>query len=173
MGQIRFPKPVLLISAVCFSDDQVFDKSLAHLEGLYGPVQVRGECFKFSHTSYYLREMGSDLKKIYIAFERLVDPGVLATIKIFANQIEKENSSLGKRLINIDPGYIEAPKLVLATTKNYAHRIYIGQGIYGDVQLFWREGHFRTNPWTYPDYQEPKHLEFFEKLRKNYMTQIN
>ncbi|HNY92028.1 MAG TPA: DUF4416 family protein, partial [bacterium] len=77
----------------------------------------------------------------------------------------------GRRRVNLDPGYSEAAKLVLATTKNFGHRIYLGQGIYGDVQLFWRKGRFQSNPWTYPDYLEAKSLEFFSALRQDYLKE--
>ncbi|NIA31425.1 MAG: DUF4416 family protein, partial [Actinobacteria bacterium] len=99
------------------------------------------------------------------------DPMEIVSIKLKSNKIESFFSKDAKRSVNIDPGYIETPKLVLATTKNYGHRIYLGQGIYGDVQLYWRNGVFRTNPWTYPDYREMDTLNFLTKVRKKYLSQ--
>jgi hypothetical protein len=137
----------------------------------WGPISSRTDPFPFDHTTYYQAEMGVHLSKLFCAFSRLIDPQQLVEFKLATNRIEEETAVEGRRRINLDPGYLEAAKLVLATTKNFSHRIYLGQGIYGDVQLFWRDGRFQGNPWTYADYLESESLRFFTTLRQDYMKE--
>ncbi len=172
MGAIKKPKDVCLIAALCYNKPELKEASLKILQKKYGAVEYITAPVLFSHTAYYAEEMGASLEKIYFSFEKLVDPEQLPDIKLFANSIEEKFSTKGKRNVNIDPGYIETPKLVLATTKNFSHRIYLGKGIYGDVQLFWRNGRFNANPWTYPDYKETDTRLFFEKVRNAYFQRI-
>lgn len=134
-----------------------------------GPIALAGEPFHFDHTQYYEAEMGAPLEKAFYAFQELIDPAQLAKFKLLSNEIEEEFSTQSKRKVNLDPGYIEAAKLVLATTKNYGHRIYLMTGIYGDVQLYWRNGQFQFNPWTYPDYQDERTLRFLTEVRDIYL----
>ncbi len=172
MGIPRVAEKVCLISAVCYQKDVQLDDVLQKMTNSFGQIDEKSETFLFTHTQYYLKEMGADLFKFFCSFKMFIDPMKIVAVKLESNTIENSFRKNGKRTINIDPGYIETPKLVLATTKNYGHRIYLGQGIYGDVQMFWRNGDFKTNPWTYPDYQEEKTREFFSKIRKKYLSQI-
>lgn len=172
MGKITFPEKVRLISAICYRDTELKDVIVQKLEATFGPINNISTTIDFSLTNYYEDEMGNDLLKSYVSFKELIDPITLPDIKIFTNEIEDEYSQNGNRTINIDPGYIELAKLILATTKNFSHRIYIGKGIYGDVQLYWKGGCFNTNPWTYPDYKINEIKSFFEKIRKEYFEQI-
>ena len=93
-------------------------------------------------------------------------------LKIQTNKIEEKYSENNKRRINIDPGYVTQAKLVLATTKNYSHRIHLAKGIFGDVHLTVYKGKFKPNPWTYPDYKEKFVLEFFDNVRKIYLESL-
>jgi len=138
----------------------------------YGPVGDRPEIITFQYTAYYEQEMGPSLKKAYYYFTNFIQPADLPDIKLLTNSIEEKLSTGGRRSVNIDPGYIEVPKLILATTKNFSHRVYIGKGIYGDVQLIWQRGAFQPNPWTYPDYKEEKIRRYFAQIRNNYFKRI-
>ena len=171
MGILRIAEKVCLISAVCYQKDVHLDDVLQKMTETFGTIDEKSDLFTFTHTQYYLKEMGKELFKFFCSFKALIDPMEIVSIKLESNRIENFFSKDTKRSVNIDPGYIETPKLVLATTKNYGHRIYLGQGIYGDVQLYWRNGAFRTNPWTYPDYREMDTVNFFTKVRKNYLSQ--
>ncbi|MBN1560300.1 DUF4416 family protein [candidate division KSB1 bacterium] len=171
--EIRTPKNVCLVAALCYGDEGVKERANARLVAAYGPIEHSSARIAFTFTSYYENEMGRELIKEYISFSHPIDPATLPDVKIFTNDLEKQFAREGRRIINIDPGYIEAAKLVLATTKNYNHRIYIGKGIYGDIQLYWRQGRFHPNPWTYPDYQENSVRRFFEQVRVNYFKQIS
>jgi hypothetical protein len=173
MGTIQLPKKVCLICAVCYQSTELKDQALDKLQNLYGPLWRISELLTFTHTHYYEKEMGDDLKKLYVSFAEPVDPGDLAKIKRSTNALEQQWCTGGGRKINLDPGYIELAKLVLASTKNFSHRIYIGEGIYGDVQLVWQAGRFHANPWTYPDYQEKRIVTFFETIRKEYQKKLD
>lgn len=170
MGRIKLAAPVCLISAICFSDRAAAENALVLMTSQWGDLLARSDEYAFRYTQYYGQEMGEELYKFFIVFSRSIDPEKLVEIKLFTNEIEKRSSLAGHRRVNLDPGYLEAAKLVLATTKNFGHRIYLGRGIYGDVQLFWRHGQFQTNPWTYPDYQEPSALRFFTAVRESYLS---
>ncbi len=169
MGTVRNAAPVQLICAVCYQDDAIRRLAVNQLLALYGPSSQRSPVLLFDHTKYYQDEMGAPLHKYILAFDGLIDPMDAVEIKWATNRIEARYAAGGKRRINLDPGYLEAAKLILVTTKNFSHRIYLGRGIYGDVQLFWRHGGFQANPWTYPDYLEKSTLEFLTLLRKNYL----
>ncbi|HOT97151.1 MAG TPA: DUF4416 family protein [bacterium] len=171
MGIARPAAPVRLICALCYREESDRDSACDQLERAWGPISARTEPFPFIHTTYYEAEMGEGLRKFYCAFKQLIEPMEIVAIKLATNQIEAGLATAGRRRVNIDPGYIEAAKLVLATTKNFSHRIYLGQGIYGDVQLFWQGGRFKSNPWTYADYLDPAILEFFTSIRQDFMKE--
>lgn len=170
MGSIRMPAPVCPILALTYQQREQADQALEWFREKAGEVSTSSEPFTFIHTRYYEPEMGSDLSKIFYAFADLMDPADLVSLKRYSNHIEERLSVQGRRRVNLDPGYLEAAKLILATTKNFSHRIYLGQGIYGDVQLYWRDGRFQCNPWTYPDYQDATTLAFFTRVRDHYLT---
>jgi hypothetical protein len=96
----------------------------------------------------------------------------LAAIKRQTNDLEAGSSVEDRRQVNIDPGYVSLSKLVLATTKNHAHRIYLSDGIYAEVTLHYRDGAFRGYPWTYPDYASSEYCALFQKVRDLYRRQL-
>lgn len=142
----------------------------------FGPLDYESEIFDFDHTEYYQSEMGSHLIRKFISFEQLIDPGKLADIKLKTIEIEKKFADrVGeeyRRKINIDPGYMELSKIVLASTKNYSHRIYLGKGIFAEVTLIRKDNKFKFLQWTYPDYVNPIALAFFENIRQTYKNQV-
>jgi hypothetical protein len=171
MGDVRLAEKVCLISAICIAPavQGKVPQILKELTELWGPISEMSPILLFNHTEYYKKEMGKDLSKFYCSFEQFIPPMEIVQIKHQSNKIEEKYSKKDKRQVNIDPGYIETPKLILATTKNFSHRIYLGDGIYGDVQLIWRGGRFIGNPWTYPDYLEKDTISFFTSVRNTYM----
>ncbi|MGH7491375.1 MAG: DUF4416 family protein [bacterium] len=172
MSTIKPHAPVALFVAALYSP--VFSDARA-AELIYedfGKPLLPGLFFDFTFSSYYEEEMGRNLRKAFFLLDLLIDPSQLPAWKLRAMELEKQRAAAGKRTINLDPGYLDAPKLVLATAKNFAHRIYLGLGVYADVQLYVKNGLFQTNPWTYPDYQLPAHLHFFAQGRKLYMEKI-
>jgi hypothetical protein len=172
MGKIIIPPNVKLIMAVTFVNENLITKVKNILEKKFGKIDSESRVYNFTHTAYYEKEMGSNLRKFFISFKKLIRPEKLAEIKIFTNNLEDKFAKNNKRQVNIDPGYIADAKLILATTKNYDHRIYLKKGIYGDVHLRFREGTFKPNDWTYADYRESFIINFFNEVRENYLGQL-
>lgn len=126
----------------------------------------------FDRTRYYAREMGWPLYRRFVCFEELISPETLVDVKVTTNAIEGGYLIQGNRQVNIDPGYISAERLVLATGKNYVHRVYIGKGIYADLTLVFMRGSFRPLEWTYGDYSAPEMIAYFNELRSAYMEKL-
>ena len=166
MSILKPPAPAALFVAAlyapAFTDDDVAELISENFDRPLLP----GVVFAFTFSDYYEEEMGKGLRKTLFILERLIDPAELPEWKLRAMALEERYARQGKRTINLDPGYLDSPKFVLATAKNFAHRIYLGRGVYADVQLYVKDGKFQTYPWTYPDYKLPAHLAFFEQARK-------
>lgn len=172
MGKIKEPLPVKLIASIFTASGELLEEAKVRLVQEFGLVDYESELLSFDHTTYYAAEFGENLKRRFVAFEEFVHPGELAEIKLRTNALEMEWAVGGKRRINIDPGYVSHSKLVLATTKNHAHRIYLGRGIYAEVTLHFRDGTFRGWPWTYPDYSSSPLIALFNQIRGLYVKQL-
>jgi hypothetical protein len=172
MGQIHAPWPVKLVASLFGAHQELLDAAERALAERLGPLDYRSPALCFDHTHYYEDEFGARLQRRLVAFEKLADPADLASIKVFSNTLEQQWLDQGRRCINLDPGYVTRAKLVLATTKDYAHRIYVGQGIYAEVTLSYREGDWRPWPWTYPDYRSEAYLQILREIRALYVAQL-
>ncbi|MCU0644586.1 MAG: DUF4416 family protein [bacterium] len=172
MGQPRIALDVKLFAAVTFNDEGIFDVTKTALIEKFGAIQIISKIFDFNFTEYYADEMGLNLKKQFLGFEKLIRPEALPDMKLLTNEIEAAFLSNGRRQVNIDPGYLTGANVVLATTKNFDHRMYLGKGIYGDVHLRYRREKFHFNEWTYPDYKDMMAIDFFARLRKVYMKEF-
>jgi hypothetical protein len=178
MGTISAPAPVLALVAVTSHHDEAFAWSTHQLIAQLGPVALTSRSFAFDQTDYYATTMGSDLRKQFLAFQRLLDPAQLSHLKVATNRLETEFQALRDwpepRALNLDPGYLSQDKLVLASTKNHAHRLYLAEGIYAEITLQYRGRRWQTCPWTYPDYQHPDYHAFFmlcrDELRRRLLT---
>ena len=142
------------------------------LSHYWGPPDLVGPWWPFTATGYYTQEMGFGLGRLLVAFLHLADPAQLAQWKIFTNGIEERLSLAGRRLVNLDPGYLSRERLVLATGKNFSHRLYLGSGIYGDLTLIYAQGTFQPLAWTYPDYARGQMPELLLLVRKKYLWQL-
>ncbi len=171
MGQVGKVSPVKLLAGLITADLLLFAAVKERLEKVWGPVDCVSEIMDFNYTRYYEEEMGSPLYRQFISFQELVDPGSLAPRKLFTNSLENELAADGKRRINIDPGYLAPAKLVLATTKDRAHRIYLRDGIYAEVTLLYYRGRFTPLPWTYPDYRTSGYHQYFLQVREKCLRQ--
>jgi hypothetical protein len=142
----------------------------------YGPIALASRPFSFHHTKYYQPTMGENLQKQLVAFEQLVPEEQLATIKLQTNQLECDLATSGafaeERPLNLDPGLLTLGKIVLATTKDQAHRIYLGNGIYAEVTLRFHDGAYEPWPWTYADYREPAVRATLKEFRDYYRKRI-
>ena len=162
--------PVLLILAAFSRHAEALDWTRAAAEEAWGPVALASERFEHRETNYYEPTMGPDLQKCFFAFESLVDPAELAACKETSIRWEAEYQQLGRhaelRPLNLDPGYVTEAKLVLATTKDRDHRIYLDRGIFAEVTLHFQRGAWQARPWTYPDYQRADYHAFFTLCRE-------
>ena len=172
MATARRPQPVKLIASLLAGEPALLAEAKARLGGLFGPLDFESELLPFEHTDYYHAEFGPHLRRSIVTFERLIDPGDLPSIKHQTNELEWALAEGGKRRVNIDPGYVSLGKMVLASTKNHAHRLYLGQGIYGEGTLVFQKGHFRAWPWTYPDYASERYRRLFDQIRARYKAQL-
>ncbi|MBC7234192.1 MAG: DUF4416 family protein [Chloroflexi bacterium] len=172
MGKIKEPPPVKLIASIFTADETLLAVARGALANRFGPIDYQSELLPFNHTTYYAREFGEGLVRQIIAFAELIPPDRLAEIKRITNDLEMTWAVEGRRRVNVDPGYVSLGKLVLATTKDYSHRIYLGQGIYAEVTLQYRHGAFHPWEWTYPDYASPRYIEIFTEIRRLYAAQL-
>ncbi len=174
MGAIHEFEPEKLIIGVIYNDKEVFDSAMSMIFEEFGDSDGMCEEFSFSDefSDYYDSELGGKgIRRIY-SFERLVDPSRQAEIKEFTNEVEKKFSdSLGNRKINLDPGFINHGRLMLATTKETGFRIPLERGIYTELTLFWARGGWQKLPWSYRDYQSERVQGFLIKVRKKYLAQ--
>lgn len=166
------PKPAKLVIGLFMSDRALLPEMSDALVAHYGPLDLVSDWFAFDYTDYYRKEMGPDLSRRMLAFKTLIDPRSLPEIKISTNTLEQEKARDGSRRVNIDPGYLVPERFVLATGKNFSHRIYLDKGIYADLTLIYSKGRFQTLPWTYPDYAAANMLEFLETVRAAYLTEL-
>jgi len=171
VGRIKKHQPVKLIIGFIFKEEDAFDKAKCLLKRRFGEIDYESQTLPFIHTDYYEKEFGKDLKRKFISFKKLIRPEDLASIKITTNIIEQKLSQRGLRSINIDPGYLDMAKLILASTKDYRHRIYLNQGIYAEITLFYENGGFCTWEWTYPDYRTTDYIAIFNRIRDIYMLE--
>ncbi|MDR1401281.1 MAG: DUF4416 family protein [Endomicrobium sp.] len=173
MGVVGTPGKAKLFCGVIYCGEEVKQRSFAVLEEKLGKIDLISDVITFNFSNYYNSEMGNGLKRFWISFRKLISVDRLAEMKISTNFIENNFTLDGKRRINIDPGYIGLANVILATTKNYSHRIYISSGIYAEVTMIYnRRGGFVRLPWTYPDYLSKTATEFLLKVRSCFVRQL-
>ena len=173
MGAVRPPAQVKLFCALLVAPTISIDEVEAVLAQTYGTIVLRTTPLPFTQTTYYEREMGPNLTRLYIAFAPLINLAALATVKHTTNRLEALwSAAQGQRRVNVDPGYLDLAKVVLASTKDYSHRLYIGDGIFAEVTLRYQQHAFQPWEWTYPDYRVPATLAFFQQLRELYKAQL-
>ena len=169
MGQPTPHPPAILLLAAFSRYPQALAWARQRAEAAWGPVVAASEVFEFRETDYYEATMGPELEKVFFAFGGPFDPAELASVKRTTNRWEEEFAARRPgpelRPLNLDPGYLTAAKLVLASTKDHAHRIYLGRGIFAEVTLAFRHGAWQSHPWTYRDYRRDDYQHFFTRLR--------
>ena len=162
------PKPGKLVIGIFMKDRLLFETLALDLTTSFGTLDMVSSWLPFNYTTYYKAEMGEPLFRRLLTFKTLIDQGELASIKIATNRLEKSYLQNGRRRVNIDPGYLVHERFVLASGKNFSHRIYIGNRIYADLTLVYQHGSFKELPWTYPDYADEPILSFLELIRDKY-----
>lgn len=174
MGIARDPKPAKYFVGLLSSEIQLLDAVENDLTALLGAIDRRSETLPWNVSRFYEEEMGTGLHRRFISFYPLSSPGNLAEIKLQTQRVEEKWQTVehNGRKVNVDPGYLEAGKVVLASTKNAGHRVYLQSGIYGEVTLLYYDGAFQACPHTYPDYLWAETLSFLTSLRSVYLDQL-
>ena len=174
MGDSRPHRPVLLIMAAFSRHEEAFVWTREHVEAGFGPIALCSDPMPFAETRFYEPSMGGDLLKILLACEQLIDPARLPQIKLQTNGWEaayrQQSDWSEQRPLNVDPGYLTEAKLVLASTKDRDHRIYLDLGIYAEVTLYYQRRGWQAHAWTYPDYRSSAYHQFFTRCR-DYLRQ--
>ena len=169
MGSIHLPRKTLFFCGILLHRDLIWDAVRSALEGEFGEVLAESPAYPFTSSDYYREETGPEIDRRFLAFDPLRDPTQLADWKVRSNDLE---SALAGRCggehprpVNIDPGYVDLPKIVLASTKDFSHRIPLQRGIYAEVTLIYRTGTWQVLPWTFPDFAAGAYYPFFQSLR--------
>jgi len=176
MAEVREPLPVKLFVGLLTSIPSILPETEERLTDLFGPIDSRSELFLFDQTHYYDEEMGSPLYRQFFSFAPMIDPSALAEIKVQTNALEAvlaDRHTGVSRPVNLDPGYVEQSKVVLASTKNFFHRILICKGIYAEVTLHYKNGKWQDFPWTFPDYRSDHYRNYLSSLRNLYRDQLS
>lgn len=171
MGRAKPPAPVKLIAGLLAASDALLGEAADALQRRFGPLDASSVATAWDTSTYYSDEMGDAIHRQFLSFERLIAPGKLAAVKQATNEMEGAWRTSTGRQVNIDPGYIATTKLVLASTKDAAHRVYLSGGIYAEVTLQFTNGSFRACAHTYPDYATPEAIAFFNGVRATYLAQ--
>ena len=167
------PDPAKLVVGCIMNDKALIEPLFPMLEDRFGPVDMISRWFDFAYTDYYYKEMGTLLFRKVFVFKNLIAQDELALIKEKTNEIENRFARAGKRSVNIDPGYLVSSRFILATGKEYSHRIYIGRKIYADLTLMYSKKYgFKTLEWTYPDYTSKDMISFLSKVRDKYLLDL-
>jgi hypothetical protein len=176
MWKLKDPRPVKLIIGILGADDECLSAAAQAIEAELGRIDLLSEVWPFDQTDYYEEQTGENILRQFVSIGRLIHPGELARIKRQTNRLEQNLAAELKlalpRPVNLDPGIIEPSKLILASTKNYSHRIYIGENMYAEVTLIFDKGRWRPFDYTYPDYRQQCYFDFFDKVRTRLVEQL-
>jgi Domain of unknown function (DUF4416) len=173
MSKPREPKSAKLVIGLFMKDRALFEPLVAELVSEFGALDLVSRWMPFDYTAYYEQEMGTPLFRRLLAFNSLIQQLDLAGIKLATNRLEDQYADNGRRRVNIDPGYLLYERFVLASGKNFCHRIYVGQKIYADLTLIYQQGGYETLPWTYPDYADRPIISFLEQVRARYAVDLD
>lgn len=165
MGKVKKYNSVKFIIGFIYQDEAIFIQARNKLLRRFGKIDFESCPLNFNCTKHYAQEMGIDLKRKFVSFSKLIPMSELYRIKLYTNRLESKFLNLTHRLINIDPGYLDKAKLILASTKDYAHRIYLRKGIFAEVTLSYKGNSFSPCDWSYPDYRTKEYIDIFNQIR--------
>ena len=176
MRDVSEPRPVSYFAGLLAGNAELFATVERDLSVVLGPPTARSAVLPWNISNYYRAEMGTGLLRRFVLFEPLSSPGNLASIKLRTREIESKyrhtpGEGLGRR-VNIDPGYIDEAKVVLASTKGAGHRIYLDSGIYAEATLYYVSGRFQPCHYTYADFLWPETLAFLTAARRRYLERV-
>jgi len=165
-------EPVKRLVALLGREEAACQRARRLLERQWGPLDFSGDAHPFDVTDYYTPEMGPGLQRRLLAFARLMPPEQLREFKLACNDIERELSRDGRRLVNLDAGYLDHSKLVLASMKFAGQKIHLGSGVWADLILRWERGAWRPFPWSFPDFRDGRYQQELSALRRLYLEQL-
>jgi len=175
MAEPKAFSQVKLVCGIIASREQYFKRAEERLREVYGSVDKASPIFEFNLTNYYEEQMGKNLKRKFLSFAHLISPERLSEIKLQTNELEKEirkEFQAMQRIVNLDPGYLTPSALVMATVKDFAHRIPLRDGIYAHLEFLFTKKEVRVLSWTYPDYKTEGYQKFFMEIRQIYLSQL-
>jgi len=176
MWELKDPKPVKLIIGILAANEAALAAAVKAISKSFGVIDLTSDVWPFTQTNYYKDELGPNALRQFVSIENLIDPGKLAQIKHDTNSLEQQLADSLKlslpRPVNLDPGFIEPSKLILASTKNFSHRIYIGNKMFAEVTLMYEKGSWRHFEFTFPDYRQSCYQDFLTKVRTRLMEQL-
>lgn len=164
------PDPVKFFVGILFSNEQLMDKAIDLLADQFGEIDFTSREFEFNVSNYYKEEMGYPISRKFISFKNLINPGNLVKIKIETNKIENLAGLDGRRKVNLDPGYMDYNKVVLASAKYNGQKIYLDHGIYADLTLLYEKRNFQPFPYSFPDFKTGQYNETFVQIRTLYRS---
>ncbi len=172
MAKPQAADPVKLFVAILWTQASSLQSAVEKLNSYWGDVDFASKDFPFDTTKYYEPEMGANLKRRLVSFLRLVPPESLCRAKHFCNGIEDALPGEKGRLVNLDVGYLDHNKIVLASFKGAGQKIYLGDGVWADLVARYRNGRYSPFEWTFPDFRTGRYDEFFSQLRRIYRDQL-
>jgi len=167
--------PVKLICGIIAPREPIISRAVERLDFVYGPADSRSPLFSFHFTNYYEKQMGKNLKRMFLSFQRLIEPERLSAVKHQTNRLEeeiREEFEALHRIVNLDPGYLTTAALIMATAKDFSHRIPLQNGIYAHLEFLFGRNEVRILDWTYPDYKEKGCQDYFLDVRRMYLSQL-
>ncbi len=172
MARPQPPIPVKLFVAAIFADESLLPELRDILIEHFGDIDYTSPVYPFRYGAYYADEMGEPLYRIFYSFRQLIDPAELREVKLATNEIEDRLAIEGRRRVNLDPGYIDFGKLVLASMKCNNQKVYLGKGVWADINLLYEKGHFRPLEWTFPDFLEQTYEKTLLHIRAKYKANL-
>jgi len=172
MSTLKEPKPVKLVFSVIYNKATDTDIIKGRLNSMFGEIDFESDQLNFEHSDYYTKEMGGNLKRKFFSIKKLINREEIVNLKRLANELENEYMVESRRCINVDPGYLAHEHLILATGKGFAHRPYLGKGVYAELTLIYTQNEYHSLDWTYPDYKENEVKDIFKHLRKIYISNL-
>lgn len=169
----EIPKRVKLFAGILYSNQKLFVKSLHLLQKKFGEIDYKSSSFKFNVSDYYFDEMGTNILRVFVSFEPIIFPDKISEIKILSNEIETSLTINESRKVNIDTGYLDYDKVVLASVKYNGNKIYLAKGVWADLTLHYKKGLYHPYPWSFPDFKSGIYNNVFQDIRTIFKKQRN
>ncbi len=173
MGTPSEPPLVKAFFTLLSAKEDAHSAAIALILSVFGKAESITNPHPWDYSPAYTEELGSGIMRRFLVLSELADPTYLSDWKLLTVEMEKFCGQDGKRVVNIDPGYITGSNLVLASTKSYANRIYLRDGVYADLTLFYDGRAFCAHKLTLPDYRTRAAIRFFGEQRKSYLRQLS